>query len=220
MRVLLVEDDRILGEAVRDQVAADGHAVDWMQTLATATEAQSSAVYDLILLDMMLPDGKGLEFLLRLRRRGEATPVIILTARDQLSDRLAGLNAGADDYLIKPFDLPELSARIAAVARRYAGNPNPLIHLGDLEIDTAARTPYRAGRPIALTAREWALFELLLQRPSMIFSKSQLEEHLYAFESEVESNTIEVLVSRLRKKLGPEVVTTLRGMGYRLGRPA
>jgi two-component system OmpR family response regulator len=150
------------------------------------------------------------------RSAGNVTPVIILTAQDQISDRIAGLNAGADDYLVKPFDLFELSARVAAVARRYSGNPNPLIKLGDLQIDMNARTVQRAGITVDLTAREWALFEAFVQRPTALLSKSQLEERLYAFGAEIESNTIEVYISRLRKKLGRDLVETVRGMGYRL----
>ncbi len=219
MRILLVEDDRTLGGAVQEHVAAEGHAVDWMQNLADAEDSTYSVAYDLILLDLMLPDGRGLDFLRRLRGRGAATPVIILTARDQISDRIAGLNAGADDYLVKPFDLSELTARIAAVGRRYAGNPNPNVVHGELEIDVAARAVFREGRPVDLTAREWCLFESLLQRPGALLSKAQLEERLYAFDAEVESNTIEVHVSRLRKKLGRDSIETVRGFGYRLGRP-
>ena len=218
MRILLIEDDMVLGAAVRDQVAADGHSVDWVQRLDAAGAAMAGAAFDLVLLDLMLPDGRGIAFLRRLRTRGDATPVMILTALDQISDRIEGLNAGADDYLVKPFDLAELSARIGAVARRYAGNPNPIVTHGPLQIDLAARSIRRAGRPVALTAREWALFEALLSRPGQLLSKAQLEDKLYAFESEVESNTIEVHVSRLRKKLGAEVIATERGLGYRLGR--
>jgi two-component system, OmpR family, response regulator len=218
MRILLIEDDDGLGAAVREQIAADGHAVDWARDLADAEDSTRTVDYDLILLDLMLPDGPGLDFLRRRRSSGDTTPVIILTARDQISDRIAGLNAGADDYLVKPFDLAELSARVAAVARRYAGNPNPLVKFGALEIDLASRTVRRAGQPVDLTAREWTLFEALVQRPGAILSKDQLETHLYAFDAEVESNTIEVHVSRLRKKLGHEAIETLRGVGYRLGR--
>ncbi len=217
MRVLLIEDDEILGQAVRDQIAADGHAVDWMQRLDDAEVSARSVAYDLVLLDLLLPDGLGLDFLQQRRKAGDVTPVIILTARDQISDRIAGLNAGADDYLVKPFDLSELTARVAAVARRYAGNPNPLVHQGDLEIDLAARAVYRAGQLADLTAREWTLLEALLQRPGTILSKSQLEDRLYEFGGEVESNTIEVHVSRLRKKLGHDHIETVRGMGYRMG---
>ncbi len=217
MRVLLVEDDAILGAAVRDQIDADGHSVDWVTRLDDSADHIGSAAYDLLLLDLMLPDGRGISFLRDLRTKGDVTPVIILTALDQISDRIEGLNAGADDYMVKPFDLSELSARVNAVARRYAGNPNPLIEFGDLRIDLAARSIARAGRNISLTAREWVLFEAFLQRPNQLMSKAQLEERLYSFDSEVESNTVEVHVSRLRKKLGHGVVETIRGLGYRLG---
>ncbi len=219
MRILLIEDDAALGGAVQDQVAADGHAVDWMRSLADAEDSFRTVAYDLVLLDLILPDGRGLDFLGARRRAGDTTPVIILTARDQISDRIAGLNAGADDYLVKPFDLSELTARIAAVARRYTGNPNPLVTVGDIEVDLGARAVYRDGRSVGLTAREWALFEALVQRPGAILSKAQLEDRLYAFDSDVESNTIEVHVSRMRKKLGRQAIETVRGMGYRLGRP-
>ncbi|WP_444431384.1 response regulator transcription factor [Rhodobacter capsulatus] len=219
MRILIVEDDAILGAAVRDQVAADGHSVDWAMRLDQAADALAVAAYDLILLDLMLPDGRGIPFLKTLRTQGVATPVIILTALDQVSDRIEGLNAGADDYLVKPFDLAELTARIGSVARRYAGNPNPVIRLGGLTIDLAARELRRAGKAVALTAREWALFELLLSRPGQIFPKRDLEDRLYSFDDEIGSNTLEVHVSRLRKKLGAQVIETERGLGYRLARP-
>ena len=217
MRILLVEDDSILGAAVRDHIVASSHSVDWVTRLDAATTYLESAAYDLVLLDMMLPDGRGISFLRSMRMKGCATPVIILTALDQISDRIQGLNAGADDYMTKPFDLSELSARLNAVARRYSGNPNPLVAIGDLQIDPAPRTVARGGRPIDLTAREWALFEAFVQRPGQITSKVQLEERLYAFGAEVESNTIEVHVSRVRKKLGHSVIDTVRGIGYRLG---
>ncbi len=217
MRILLIEDDAVLGAHRRAQIAGDGHSVDWVQRLDAAEHAMAGVPYDLALLDLMLPDGRGLPFLRRLRSRGQATPVIILTALDQVSDRIEGLNAGADDYLVKPFDLAELSARIGSVARRYGGNPNPLITHGPLQIDLAARSVQRDGRPVQLTAREWALFEALLSRPGQLLSKAQLEDKLYAFDAEVESNTIEVHVSRLRKKLGASVIETERGLGYRLG---
>ncbi|SOC14427.1 two-component system OmpR family response regulator [Rhodobacter sp. JA431] len=219
MRILIIEDDAVLGAAVRDQIAADGHSVDWVTRLDAAAEAMDVASYDLIALDLMLPDGRGVPFLKTLRARGVATPVIIMTALDQVSDRIAGLNAGADDYLVKPFDLDELSARIGSVARRYVGNPNPLLTLGALEVDLAGRALKRAGKVVALTAREWALFEALLSRPGQIFSKAALEERLYSFDDEIGSNTLEVLVSRLRKKLGQGVIETERGLGYRLVRP-
>jgi two-component system OmpR family response regulator len=217
MRILLVEDHAGLGQAVREQLIEDGHAVDWVQRLSHADAALHGTGYDLMLLDLLLPDGHGLDLLRRRRAARDATPVIILTARDQISDRIAGLNAGADDYLVKPFDLFELSARIAAVARRYSGNPNPQLQLGELQINLVDKTVQRAGVAVELTAREWALFEAFVQRPKALLSKSQLEQHLYAFGAEIESNTIEVYISRLRKKLGHPMIETVRGMGYRLG---
>ncbi|TPJ58351.1 response regulator transcription factor [Mesorhizobium sp. B2-7-1] len=219
MRVLLIEDDRVLGEAVRDHVAADGHAVDWSATLAEGREHLHVIAYELVLLDLHLPDGKGIEFLKALRRENNDTPVIILTARDQLSDRIEGLNSGADDYLVKPFDLGELSARLAAVARRYAGSPNPLIRLGPVEIDQARRVVVINGKETMLTSREWAVLDQFLRRPGITVGKAQIEDALYAFGAEIESNTVEVYVSRLRKKIGRNAITTVRGLGYRLAAP-
>ena len=209
MRILLIEDDAVLGAAVRDQISGDSHSVDWVTRLDGARDAMASAGYDLILLDLMLPDGRGIVFLKALRNSGDVTPVIILTALDQVSDRIEGLKAGADDYLVKPFDLDELSARIGSVARRYSGNPTPIIRHRALDIG-------RDGKPVQLTAREWALLEAFLTRPGQLLSKAQLEEKLYDFAAEVESNTIEVHVSRLRKKLGTDLIETERGLGYRL----
>lgn len=217
MRILLIEDDTVLGAAVRDQIAADGHSLDWVTRLDAARDHLAVASYDLLLLDLMLPDGRGIPFLRSLRAQANTAPVIILTALDQISDRIEGLNAGADDYLVKPFDLSELSARIGSVARRYAGNPNPIISIGGLEVDLAARSVHVQGRAVSLTAKEWVLFEAFLQRPQQLLSKTQLEERLYSFDTEVESNTIEVHVSRLRKKLGHGVIETERGLGYSLG---
>ena len=219
MRILLIEDDPSLGAAVRDQIAAEGHMPDLAPTLSYARDLLATMPYDLILLDLGLPDGRGIDFLKALRAKGSVTPVMILTAHDRITERIEGLYAGADDYMVKPFDLAELSARIAAVARRYAGNPNPLITLGALKIDLAAHAIHGPKGQIDLSQREWIIFEALLQRPGQIVSKSQIEDQIYAFDSEVESNTIEVYVSRLRKKLGKDVVQTLRGMGYRLGTP-
>lgn len=216
MRVLLIEDEPGLGQAVQEHIAAAGHAVDWVLRLDDAEASLRAVDYGLVLLDLHLPDGAGLDLLRTLRRRGDARPVIILTARDQIRDRIDGLNAGADDYLVKPFDLDELRARVAAVARRYAGNPNPIIRIGTLDIDQANRQIARDGKRIDLTGREWAILDQLLRRPNGVVTKEQLEEALYPFGAEIESNTIEVHVSRLRKKLGRDFVTTLRGMGYRL----
>lgn len=216
MRILLIEDDAALGEAVRDHLAGLAHAVDWERELAAAEAALRAVPYDLLLLDLGLPDGSGLDFLEQLRARGDATPVIVLTARDRIAERIAGLEAGADDYLVKPFDLGELAARVAAVARRYAGDPNPLLEIGPLLIDRGRRIVARAGEPVTLSAREWALLEALALRPGAVVSKERLEELLYPMGEEVESNAVEVAVSRLRKKLGAERIETVRGLGYRL----
>ncbi len=216
MRILLVEDDSVLGAAVRDQIVGDGHSVDWVTRIDAARDAMAGTAYDLILLDLMLPDGRGIVFLRALRATGDVTPIVILTALDQVSDRIEGLTAGADDYMVKPFDLDELSARIGSVARRYSGNPNPIIRLRSLDIDIARRKVRRDGKAVQLTAREWALLEAFLMRPGQLLSKAQLEEKLYDFDAEVESNTIEVHVSRLRKKLGSGLIETERGLGYRL----
>ncbi len=216
MRILLVEDNAQLGDAVREQMVGDGHATDHMLTLQDARACLSTMSYDLILLDMMLPDGMGLSLLQKIRQDNSTTPVIILTALDQISDRIAGLNAGADDYLVKPFDLAELSARVGAVARRYTGNPNPVITVNDLLIDLTARELKRDERIIDLTPREWTLMEALVQRPDRTVSKSSLENRLYDLGTEVESNTVEVHISRLRKKIGRDQIQTVRGVGYRL----
>lgn len=216
MRILLVEDDPILGDAVREHLASLGHGADWMQRLDDAHEALATVAYDLILLDLNLPDGSGMNLLRDLRRRGSAIPLIILTAQDQIASRIEGLNSGADDYLVKPFDLSELSARVGAVARRYGGNPNPLLQLGKLDINLAVRMVSVAGRPIDLTQREWAVLERLARRPNVTIAKSDIENSLYEFGAEVDSNTVEVYVSRLRKKLGRETIKTVRGAGYKI----
>jgi two-component system OmpR family response regulator len=219
MRILLVEDDNMLGSAVRDHLAAHGHAVDWMRTIGSSADARATTPYDLILLDLGLPDGSGLGFLRALRRAGDTVPVMVLTAMDQLSTRIDGLNAGADDYLVKPFDLGELIARVAAVSRRYAGNPNPLVEIGPLKIDQAKRSASVDGRALDLTSREWAILDKLAQHPGLVVSKGQIEDALFEFGAEVESNAVEVYVSRLRKKIGHRLIHTSRGMGYRLGAP-
>ena len=216
MRVLVIEDDRVLGEAVRDHVAAQGYGVDWMRRLEDARHSLRTVSYELVLLDLNLPDGRGLDLLRGLRRGGSAVPVIIVTALDQIASRIEGLNSGADDYLVKPFDLSELSARVAAVARRYGGNPNPLLRLGDLAIDLARRFVSVAGRPVDLTAREWAVLERLLRRPDAMIAKADIEDSLYEFGAEIESNAVEVYISRLRKKLGRDTIKTMRGAGYKI----
>lgn len=216
MRILLIEDDHVLGAAIRDHVAAEGHGVDWMQRLDDADAALDSVAYQLVLLDLNLPDGRGLDLLRRLRAKGNDVPVIISTAQDQIAVRIEGLNAGADDYLVKPYDLSEMSARLAAVARRYGGSPAPVVGIGGVTINTATRQVLADGKPVTLTAREWAVLERLISRRGAIVTKAEIEDSLYAFGAEIESNAVEVYVSRLRKKLGKDFVTTLRGLGYQV----
>lgn len=215
MRILLIEDEPLLGEAIATHLKKL-HAVDWLQSLDAASGAMKTVAYDLILLDLNLPDGHGLALLRAMRASGQHIPVIIITAQDQIRDRIDGLNAGADDYVSKPFDLEELTARIHSVQRRAAAMPVPKLTLGRFEIDQVARTISRDGEEIFLTAREWALLECFTRRIGTIVSKAKLEEALYEFGAEIESNTVEVYVSRLRKKLGSEAIRTLRGLGYRM----
>ena len=216
MRILLVEDEPDLGAAVQEHVRQAGHAVDWFQRLNLADAAMRTISYDALLLDLVLPDGKGLDFLRALRARRDAIPVVILTARDQISDRIEGLSAGADDYLVKPFDLDELIARLNAVARRYFGTTATARQFGPVEIELEARRARLDGVEVELTAREWAVLEVLVRRPNAIVSREQIEDALYAFEQEVESNAIEVYISRIRRKLGRDFVRTARGLGYRI----
>ena len=214
MRVLLVEDDPTIGSAVRDFVASAGHAVDWSQDIETARDFLSVAGYDLILLDLGLPDGRGIDLLRETRRKGTDTAVIILSAQDQIAVRIEGLNAGADDYLTKPFDLGELGARVSAVARRYIGRPETQLAFGPVSIDTANRMISRNGTALTLTSREWAVLDRLTRLDGAVVSKPEIEEALYAFGAEIESNTVEVYVSRLRRKLGNDMIRTQRGIGY------
>jgi two-component system, OmpR family, response regulator len=216
MRVLLIEDDPVLGSAVRDHVSSLGSGVDWVQRIDDARASLATVPYELILLDLNLPDGRGLDLLRSLRRQASVVPVIILTAQDQIAWRIEGLNSGADDYLVKPFDLSELSARIAAVARRYARNPNPLLRLGDVEIDLARRLVSVRSKPVDLTAREWAVLARLGRHPNAMVAKADIEESLYEFGAEIDSNAVEVYISRLRKKLGRDTITTIRGAGYKV----
>lgn len=216
MRILLIEDEFALGDAMRAKLTGAGHAVDWVRALDQAAEAVLSKTHDIVLLDLNLPDGDGLSILRVLRAERDHRPVLIITAKDQLSDRLAGLNAGADDYILKPFHLDELVARIEAVQRRYLGDPSPKVTLGHLVIDKTTRQLWANGEDVLLTGREWALIMRLADRPGAIVSKVQLEEALYDYGAETESNTVEVYVSRLRRKLGRTSITTIRGLGYRL----
>jgi len=218
MRLLLVEDDAMIGESVRTGLRRDGFTVDWVQDGRAAelalANAAAGAVYDLLLLDLGLPRKEGLEVLRTLRRNGNRLPVLILTARDSVADRVKGLDAGADDYLVKPFDLDELSARIRALSRRQAGRVEPVIRHGELALDPATREVTFKGRALALSAREFALLAAFLDRPGAVLSREQLEEKLYGWNEEIESNTVEVYIHALRKKLGQDFIKNIRGVGY------
>ncbi|NUO88612.1 MAG: response regulator transcription factor [Cupriavidus sp.] len=219
MRVLLVEDDAMIGESVKLALRQEGFAVDWVRDgdaglAAASTAADGLACYDLILLDLGLPRRPGLEVLRALRARGVPTPVLILTARDAVADRVAGLNAGADDYLVKPFDLQELAARMHALARRAAGRAEPLVTYGDIVLNPATREATCRGEPVRLSAREFALLSALMARPGKVWSVPQLQERLYGWDDEVGSNTVEVYIHALRKKFGAALIRNIRGVGY------
>ncbi len=218
MRILVIEDDEGLGQAVQEHLRASGHAVDLVHSAEEASAALSVAAHDLIVLDLGLPGGAtaGLGLLRALRGRGDWRPVIVATARDQISDRIAGLQAGADDYLVKPFDLGELQARADAVARRIKVRPDGRYTYDGVYLDLADRRAVVDGREVTLTAREWAILERLVRRPGASVSRPQIEEALYEFGAEIESNAVEVYISRLRKKLRPELIETRRGVGYRV----
>ncbi len=217
MRLLVVEDEADLAQAVADHLRAASHAVDVTATLDEATAAARAAPYALILLDLRLPDGDGLTLLRELRDRGDMTPVLIVTARDRITERIAGLEAGADDYLVKPYDLDEMLARVVAVLRRTDGTAAPERHFGPLHIHPAARTVSLAGTPVRLTRKEWAILDRLSRRPNDVVSRTDLEDAVYAFGDEVDSNAIEAHISRLRAKLGRGAIRTIRGFGYRMG---
>lgn len=216
MRLLLVEDDPMLGDAVRRVLQQEFFTVDWVQDGEEAELALNSLLYDLVLLDVKLPGKNGLEILSDLRKRKDAVPVIILTARDAVSDRIAGLDSGADDYLVKPFDPDELAARIRALLRRRDGRVEPVIRFGALSLNLAAHELCCQERAVKLSHREFSLISLLLERPGAVISREQLEERLYGWNEEVESNAIEVHIHNLRKKIGQNLIRTVRGSGYYL----
>jgi two-component system response regulator QseB len=216
MRLLLVEDDPMIGEAIRAGLKREGFTVDWVRSAEAGREALGTEPYELALLDLGLPGDDGLTLLKALRGSGSNTPVLIITARDAVADRVAGLDAGGDDYLVKPFDLDELAARVRALLRRKSGRPAPqLEHLG-VVLDPAAHRVTQDGNEVALSPREFALLQLLLERPGAILSRAQLEERLYGWGEEVESNAVEVHIHGLRRKLGAPFILTVRGVGYRV----
>ncbi|WP_374588820.1 response regulator [Ideonella dechloratans] len=227
MRLLLVEDDRMIGEALRAALRPEGFAVDWVRDLAAARAALGTERFDLVLLDLGLPVGgpggpgsasdpsaDGLTLLGELRQRSDTTPVIVLTARDGPGDRVRGLDTGADDYLVKPFEFDELTARIRAVLRRHGGRAQPVLRHGAIVLDPATRQVQVAGEPVLLSAREFAVLEALMQRPGALLSRAQLEDKLYGWGEEIESNAVSVYVHQLRRKLGAERIGTVRGVGY------
>jgi two-component system, OmpR family, response regulator QseB len=213
MRVLLVEDDAMIAQGLQAALRQSGFAVDWMRDGRSAAGALQTGVFDVVLLDLGLPHRDGIDVLRELRKRGDVTPVIILTARDEIQHRIAGLDAGADDYIVKPFDLDEVTARMRSVLRRAAGRGDPSIQHGELRLDPVARTVERGGVPVSVSAHEFAVLEALLQRPGAVLSRAQLEDRLYGWE-QIGSNAVEVYVHGLRRKLGSEAIRTLRGVGY------
>jgi two-component system response regulator QseB len=218
MRLLLVEDDPMIGEAARQGLRQEGHTVDWVRDGRDADAAVATTPYDVVLLDLGLPRRDGLSLLKSWRAKSATVPVLIITARDAVTDRVAGLDAGADDYLVKPFDLDELSARVRAVARRRAGRAESVVRIGELEIDAAARVVRWKGAEVGLSPREYALLEALANRPGAYLTRAQLEERLYGWDEEIASNAVEVHIHALRRKLDPELIRNVRGMGYTIAK--
>jgi two-component system response regulator QseB len=223
MRLLLVEDDRMIGEGLRAALRHEGHAVDWVRDVAAARSTLASERFDLVLLDLGLPPGggagaseaaDGLTVLRELRARRDATPVIVLTARDAPGDRVQGLDTGADDYLVKPFELAELNARMRAVLRRHGGRAEPVLAHRGVRLDPATRQVTKDGEPVLLSAREFAVLEALMARPGAVLSRAQLEDRLYGWGEEIESNAVSVYIHQLRRKLGADFIGNMRGVGY------
>lgn len=216
MRLLLVEDDVMIGESLVEALASANYAVDWVRDGRSAELALDNGVYDLLLLDLGLPKKPGLQVLSELRQRGGDVPVLIITARDATADRVSGLDAGADDYLVKPFDLDELFARVRALLRRHAGRVQPVITHGAVMLNPASREVFLGGQLLSLSAREFALLQALLDPPGQVLSLAQLEEKLYGWDQEIGSNAVEVYIHHLRKKLGADFIRNVRGVGYKV----
>lgn len=218
MRLLLVEDDVMIGEAVLDLLRGEGYAVDWVKDGELADKVLQDQSYDLLLLDLGLPKVDGVTVLERLRGRKDRVPVLIATARDALSQRVQGLDKGADDYIIKPYEFDELLARIRALLRRAAGRAEPTYEHMGVSIDPVTREVHANGQPVILSAREWSVLELLLARPGMVLSRKQLEDKIYSWRDDVSSNAVEVYIHGLRKKLGADLIENVRGVGYMIPR--
>lgn len=214
MRVLLVEDDELLGEGTRKGLAQDGYTVDWVKDGEHANQALQAEKFDLVVLDLGLPKVPGIEVLQALRDRGETTPVLILTARESIEDRVKGLDSGADDYLTKPFDLHELLARLRALQRRFASRAAPVISHEGITLDPASHSVTYQGEPITLSRREFALLHILLENAGRVLSREHLTQSLYGWGEEVDSNALEVHVHNLRKRFGTDFIRTVRGIGY------
>ena len=219
MRVLLVEDDPQLGDGLTVGLRQAGFAVDWVKDGAAADHVLATEAFDLLVLDLGLPRLSGMDLLVRLRARQQDLPVLILTARDATADKIAGLDGGADDYLVKPVDLDELAARIRALSRRAAGRAQPVLRHGGLGLDPASHRVTLDGAPVELSAREFALLQALLENAGRVMSRAQLEGSLYGWRDEPESNVLEVHIHHLRRKLGSSLIKTLRGVGYTIARP-
>jgi two-component system response regulator QseB len=215
MRILVVEDDLALGDGIRSGLGSDADRVEWLRDGLAATEAlKEGHGYDAVVLDLGLPGRSGVEVLRELRERGDRVPVLILTARDAIIDRVAGLDAGADDYTVKPFDLDELAARLRALHRRHTGRVRPVLEHGRLRVDPAAREAHLGGDPVELSRREFVILVDLLENAGQVLSRRHLEQNLYGWEEEVASNALEVHIHHLRRKLGKDLIRTVRGVGY------
>ncbi len=220
MRILIVEDDPMIGASIRTGLRQDGYTADWARDSNSAELAVATNEYDAILLDLGLPGRSGLELLAQWRRKRNSVPILIITARDSVEDRIAGLDTGADDYLVKPFALNELAARLRALLRRRSGRATPVIEHGPLHLDPATHEVRLNGNPIKLSGREFALLHALLQAPGVPLSRSQLEDRLYGWEEEIGSNAVEVHIHALRRKIGSELIRNIRGVGYMVPRQA
>lgn len=219
MRLLLVEDDTMIGRAMRQGLSDAGFTTDWVMDGHGASRALANGVYDLAVLDLGLPGQDGMAVLRELRKRGNSIPVLIATARDAVADRIAGLNAGADDYVLKPFDLDELIARVRALLRRHAGGASPVLQCGELSLDPVHKQVSLKGENVNLSAREFALLEILMQRPGAVLSRAQLEDSIYGWTEEIGSNAVEVHLHKLRRKLGADTIRNVRGVGYKVCAP-
>lgn len=216
MRILLIEDDAMIGKSVRQGLSQAGFAVDWVTDGRAAELSLDTGVYDLAILDLGLPKKDGMAVLSTLRGMGNSMPVLIASARDTVRDRISGLEAGADDYVLKPFDLDELVARVRALLRRHAGSGSPLLKFGGLMLDPMRKSVTQNGEGVDLSAKEFAVLEALMQRPGAVLSREKLEESVYGWGEEVGSNAIEVHLHHLRKKLGSATIKNVRGVGYRV----